>query len=368
MKKKILCLALFSAMGVAQAAMAQTFDDRWYVDGSAGYNFQDKDRQTQNTPYLMLGVGKYITPDWALELNYNYQNAKETNALFSGQSWQQYGISLDAIYHFHVGENWNPYMRIGVGWQHSSEDFALFPGVPVPVPATQKSNNIAGDFGVGVDRNFGRYTVRTEFGARYDGNDKSINSPNSNYFVDLMASVGVTVALGDEPMKPVEPAPAPAPVVTCADKDSDGDGVNDCNDKCPNSPAGQTVGPDGCPVPVTIDLRGVNFDFDKSKLRPDAVAILNEAIEVLKKYPQLRVEVAGHTDSVGTDAYNQKLSERRAKAVYDYLTQNGVDAGRLMGPHGYGETRPIAPNTNPDGSDNPQGRAQNRRTELNVQN
>src|SRR5690606_27618360 len=111
-----------------------------------------------------------------------------------------------------------------------------------------------------------------------------------------------------------------------------------------------------------------NFDFDKSTLRPDAIAILDEAIEILKRYPDLRVEVAGHTDAIGTDAYNQGLSERRARAVYDYLTANGIDASRLVGPNGYGESRPIAPNTNPDGSDNPEGRAQNRRTELIDQN
>ena len=75
-----------------------------------------------------------------------------------------------------------------------------------------------------------------------------------------------------------------------------------------------------------------------------------------------------HTDSVGTEQYNQGLSERRATAVYDYLTSNGIDASRLQGPTGYGESRPIAPNTNPDGTDNPEGRARNRRTELNVQN
>ncbi|HTA65585.1 MAG TPA: OmpA family protein [Xanthomonadaceae bacterium] len=367
MNKKILCLALFSAMGAAQAVMAQDFDDRWYIDGTAGYNFQDKSRSTENAPFGGIGVGKPISPDWSLELNWNYQNPKETNNIpsFSGH-WQQYDLELDALYHFHVDDKWNPYVRFGLGWQHTEEDYSLFSNIYVP--ETRKSDNLAAAFGVGLERNYGRYSFRTEFGARYDGNDRSINSPNSNYFVDLLASIGVTVALGPPPMKAVEPAPAPAPVVTCADKDSDGDGVNDCNDKCPNTPAGTTVGPDGCPVPVTIDLRGVNFDFDKSKLRPDAVEILGQAIEVLKKYPELKVEVAGHTDSIGTDAYNQKLSERRAKAVYDYLTSNGVDAGRLIGPHGYGKTRPIAPNTNPDGTDNPQGRAQNRRTELNVQN
>src|SRR3546814_8514723 len=87
---------------------------------------------------------------------------------------------------------------------------------------------------------------------------------------------------------------------------------------------------------------------------PHAVANLNEENEILNRYPDLRVEVAGHTDSKGTDAYNQALSERRASAVYDYLTSNGIDAGRLVGPVGYGESRPIAPNTNDNGSDNPE--------------
>ena len=145
----------------------------------------------------------------------------------------------------------------------------------------------------------------------------------------------------------------------------DGDGVNDCDDKCPGSQAGQTIGPDGCPVPVSIDLKGVNFDFDKSNLRPDAIAILNEGIEILKRYPDLRVEVAGHTDLCGTDEYNQGLSERRARAVYDYLTSNGIDAGRLVGPNGYGESRPLeqTPQTLPGCKSET-----NRRTELNVQN
>ena len=168
-------------------------------------------------------------------------------------------------------------------------------------------------------------------------------------------------------------APAPAPVApppakTCADLDDDGDGVNNCNDKCPGSAAGQAIGPDGCPVPLTIDLKGVNFDFDKDTLRPDAVAILDEAISILGKYPELKVEVAGHTDSIGTEVYNQGLSERRARTVYDYLAAHGIGTSRMVGPVGYGESKPIAPNTNEDGSDNPEGRAKNRRTELNVQN
>jgi outer membrane protein OmpA-like peptidoglycan-associated protein len=113
------------------------------------------------------------------------------------------------------------------------------------------------------------------------------------------------------------------------------------------------------------NLRGVNFDFDKATLRPDAVAILDEAVAVLAKYPELRVEVAGHTDLCGKDTYNQGLSQRRSQTVYDYLTSKGIDAGRLAGPNGYGESRPLeaTEQTSPACKSEP-----NRRTELNVQN
>jgi OmpA-OmpF porin, OOP family len=163
--------------------------------------------------------------------------------------------------------------------------------------------------------------------------------------------------------------PEAIPAQVCGgNADSDGDGITDCNDRCPNSEAGQAVGPDGCSVPLTIDLRGVNFDFDEATLRADAIATLQDAVGILSGHPDMRVEVAGHTDAIGTNEYNQGLSERRARAVYDYLTSHGIGADRISGPNGYGETRPIAPNTNEDGTDNPEGRARNRRTELNVGN
>jgi len=364
MKKKILFCALLGAMGAAQSVMAQDYDDRWYVDSSVGFNFQNNDRNTNNAPFVTLGIGKFFSPYWSVELNANYLNAHQS----ANQDlwWSQSGVSLDALYHFRKeGRNWWPYVRMGVGYQRAGEEYSAFPSPTSPRRRTD--GHLATVFGAGLQAQYGRYGIRTEVGVRFDGDDNSVTAPNKGYFIDYLASVGVTVALGPEPIKAVVPEPAPA-APNCADLDDDGDGVNNCNDKCPGSQAGQTIGPDGCPVPVTIDLRGVNFDFDKSTLRPDAIATLNEAIEVLKKYPELKVEVAGHTDSIGSDAYNQKLSERRAKAVYNYLTSNGVDAGRLTGPDGFGESRPIAPNTNPDGSDNPEGRAQNRRTELNVQN
>ena len=373
MNKKLLCAALLCGLGVAQAANAQEFDDRWYLTGSAGFNMQDNDRETRNAPFGAIGVGKFLNPNWSLDAELNYQNPNFDDN--QDLNWSQYGISFDARYHFiQEGRGWNPYVLMGLGYQREEIETDNFPNPNSPFE--EKEGAVAGKFGVGLQSNVGRIRIRTELAYRAvaidDTRAQLLNDdppPEQNdgedWFGDVLASVGVVIPLGPEPTAPVAPAPA-AP--TCADMDSDGDGVNDCDDKCPDSQAGQTIGPDGCPVPVSIDLKGVNFDFDKSTLRPDAVAILNEAIEILKRYPDLRVEVAGHTDSKGTDAYNQALSERRASAVYDYLTSNGIDAGRLVGPVGYGESRPIAPNTNDDGSDNPEGRARNRRTELNVQN
>ena len=108
----------------------------------------------------------------------------------------------------------------------------------------------------------------------------------------------------------------------------------------------------------------VNFDFDKSTIRKDAEAELKKAINFLGKYPDSRIELEGHTDSIGTEQYNQKLSERRAEAVRQYLIKKGAAKEARISAKGYGESRPIAPNKTKDGKDNPEGRAENRRVEI----
>lgn len=113
------------------------------------------------------------------------------------------------------------------------------------------------------------------------------------------------------------------------------------------------------PVSRRIVLRGVRFDFDKSAIRPDSRPVLDEAVEVLKENPNLRIAVEGNTDNVGSDLYNEKLSVRRAEAVFRYLVNHGI-APERMEVIGYGESRPVADN------DTESGRAQNRRVELRV--
>ncbi len=139
--------------------------------------------------------------------------------------------------------------------------------------------------------------------------------------------------------------------------DSDGDGVVDSMDRCPNTPKGVPVDTNGCELAAEFKLDGVNFEFDSAKITADSTAKLDDVVKIITRNPDVKVEIAGHTDSQGNDEYNMGLSERRAKAVEDYLIAHGAkDANMTV--KGYGETQPVADNgTN-------EGRAANRRVEF----
>ena len=114
-----------------------------------------------------------------------------------------------------------------------------------------------------------------------------------------------------------------------------------------------------------IVLNNIFFDFDKTTLRPESKAELEKLFNFLTKYSNLKVEISGHTDSKGDASYNNALSENRAKVVVNYLTDKGIKPERMVA-KGYGATNPAAPNENKDGTDNPEGRQLNRRTELKI--
>jgi OmpA-OmpF porin, OOP family len=149
----------------------------------------------------------------------------------------------------------------------------------------------------------------------------------------------------------------------CPDPDNDKDGFLDKDDKCPNEPG---VAPDGCPrkynlVVVTekkIELKQtVFFDFNKASIKSVSFALLNDVAQAMVDNPKIKVEIGGHTDSVGNDAFNLKLSQQRAESVRTYLIKRGIDSNRMV-PKGYGENVPIADNRTEA------GRSQNRRVEF----
>jgi outer membrane protein OmpA-like peptidoglycan-associated protein len=119
------------------------------------------------------------------------------------------------------------------------------------------------------------------------------------------------------------------------------------------------------PQEIKINLAAdVLFDFDKADLKPEADPQLEKVVTVLRAYPTSQVEIDGHTDGKGSANYNQELSERRAATVAKWLAAHSGPSSASLHTIGFGATRPIAPNTKQDGSDNPEGRAKNRRVEI----
>ncbi len=151
----------------------------------------------------------------------------------------------------------------------------------------------------------------------------------------------------------------------CPENDNDRDGILDNVDNCPDNP--ETVNgykdQDGCPdekpkeIKQALILRGVNFKTASAELLEESYYVLEKVFNSLEAYPHVRVEIAGHTDSQGSDQYNMVLSYERAKAVMNYLIMRGISEDRLVA-RGYGETKPIADNNTEE------GRYKNRRVEV----
>lgn len=127
--------------------------------------------------------------------------------------------------------------------------------------------------------------------------------------------------------------------------------------------------PDQClqafEVNKPIVIKNILYDFDKADLRPESKTVLNGLVTILKDNPKIKIELSSHTDSIGSDAYNLNLSQMRAQSCVDYIIASGIETERIFA-KGYGRTKPIAPNSTPDGKDNPDGRQLNRRTEFTV--
>ena len=156
--------------------------------------------------------------------------------------------------------------------------------------------------------------------------------------------------------------------------DTDGDGVLDGIDECPDTPKHIEVNKDGCPVETSdietelldtgmIRTTKINFEFGKSDIKKESYKVLDEIGEVLVQWPELEIEIGGHTDSQGSEDFNQRLSEDRAKAVYEYLMKKFPKIkDENLSAKGYGEEVPVAKN------DTAEGRMENRRVEFKVLN
>lgn len=197
-------------------------------------------------------------------------------------------------------------------------------------------------YGVGLAWNIGNWALRAEA----EGFDD--NEVDDFYFV----SAGVTYTFAREKPAPVAAAAPVAAPAKCPD--ADGDGVCDADDKCPNTPPGTRVGPAGCDCDYTLQLQ---FAFDSAQLTASDKEQLDNLIPVLTNPNTSFIGgvIEGHTDSIGTAAYNMGLSKRRADSVARYLESKGVDVSGRFTTEAFGLTKPIASNSTAE------GRAENRR-------
>lgn len=333
------------------ALQAHAMDDRLYLAPTLNYTFSDSDRRADDDWGLGFALGKPITPNLNMELSLTGSSLDFRTG--SGK-YDLVGLGVDALYLFDRDARFTPYGVLGLGVLRTD------------IPGADDTGLMA-NAGLGLmTRLNDKLSLRGDVRYRWDGNATKAFGENS--FGDVVVSLGLTYALGQkarpaptpEPVAQLAPEPTPAPMPAPAPAPAP-----------PPAPA-----PEPEPVPavktrqaaqleqskpgdVIVILEGVNFEFDSARLRPDAIVILDEAVMVLNRRKDINMDIVGHTCSIGTAQYNQGLSERRARSVYDYLVNHGIAADRLT-TQGFGEMRPAFSNATRD------GRAKNRRVELHI--
>lgn len=336
-----------AALGLGLVSMATQADDgnidtRWYVAPFGTYMHSGGDRQASDGWGGGLGLGKMLDRHFNIEMKGFYLD-------FAGQSgpWSMAGGSVEAQ-HYMNRDRFSPYTVISIG------------GVNTCL-GSQCAAGFIGEAGLGFSyRLCDQLLFRSDVRYRYNNNFDADLQPGTNEYNDMVVNAGFVVPLGDKPEPVVaktqspQPLPQPQPA-DCAAQDADGDGVNNCQDKCPDTPKDSKANRAGCPLQLV--LKNEHFLLDSARLTPAAMAILDEVAASLLAYPDKNpIEVRGHTSSEGEAGYNLLLSKRRAQSVVDYLESKGVDNPLLA--KGFGKANPIADNRTLA------GRRTNRRVEL----
>ena len=335
MKKIVLASALCASMLFASNAQYK-YEITPMLGGTYTEGNLDLDRNYANLG-LSLGFNLEESLFDQIELgilqslgDVDYKNSSQDTAITR--------IFSNVIKEYPLGGNSSLYALIGAGVEHfTNEQF-------------NNETGLFGNYGVGY-----KYTFDNDMALKFDLRHLIETDHGDN---NLLYTIGLAIPFGQKAAavkasEPVEETPA-TPVVQ--DVDTDGDGVVDRVDQCPNSEANAIVDETGCVIAVNLK---VLFDFDKATIKEAYTAKLNRFAEVLQTYPSVKTKLSAHTDSLGTEEYNLKLSQERANAVKQALINLGIKENRIS-TVGYGESKPVASNATAE------GRAQNRRVEATV--
>lgn len=342
----------FAQEEIAAEEAVVTAKEQQYL-GVLGTFTRADDARDRNGADIDFGAGFAALYGWQGQNRWGFEIQGFAETFETSQTlrtdFYRYGINGDITYAWGDRTKLTPFVLAGIGGNHddvfpAKDEFTWFA-------------NLGAGVVTGPVTNFGDLRLRGEVRYLYDDFEGG--------YSDFRFGLGIEIPLFAQE-EPAEPAPAAEPATQVVEVptgllDSDGDGVVDEKDQCPDTPAGTRVDGDGCPLPKVLALNGVTFEFDSTRLRPDALTILDNASEILKKYPDMQVEVAGHTDSQGSEAYNLKLSDGRAASVREYFVSKGIPDSQITS-KGYGEAEPVADNATDE------GRERNRRVELRVLN
>ena len=323
-------LALSAVIAAVFSSGANANNPAAEIHADAGrYFFEDtlNDADTWD-----LGVGFALSENWMIDLVVSQWDS-EVAALGDDGDVDGIQYRADMLYHINTDSKWRPFVGFGIGDQE--REFTN---------TGDSERDTLVNLGAGLKRSLGEnWQFRTDV--------RAFNSLDNEY-TDLAITAGIGLVFG------AKSTPAPVVAAIPVDVDSDGDGVFDSKDKCPDTVKGLKVDEVGCPIVLdkTLEINlDILFDTAKTEVKEEYMWQVQKLADAMNQYENTVVNIEGHTDSQGSDALNQKLSQGRADSVKAVLiTKFGIAADRVTAT-GYGESKPIADNTTAD------GRAKNRR-------
>lgn len=329
MKKNIITFAVAATLGIAawSASAEDMYRGAWYAVPGATYMDTDNDLGAKDGPGIFLKLGKELNERWDIQGGINYNRASEDTGIpgVNGR-YKQTTLGVDALYMF-SREKFRPFLLAGVGVAHNNVDYSIS-GLQ-----GRTNNSLLASVGGGA-----QYLISDKFGLqadlRHQWSNASARSASPAFNAD--GSIGNTLLSFGGIFRFGAPAPTPVAVAEAAPAQP--------TPVAEPAPAALPAAVAAC-VPkfetVTVSAEKL-FGFDQAKLQAGAKPVLDEIAAKLKAQPMFElVMITGHTDRIGAESYNQKLSEKRAKLVAEYLVTKGVDASRLQAV-GKGESEPVA--------------------------
>ena len=332
MNKNLIGLAVAATLSLTTLAASaeDMFRGAWYAVPGLSYMNTDSDLDANNGGGAFIAIGKELSPSWDLQGRLGYNRASEdTGIAGAGGRYKSTQLGLDALYMF-SRDKFRPFLLAGLGATRNNVDYSI-PGVNID----GKKTSYLASLGLGA-----QYLFSDSFGIQADLRHQRSRAEIDVSGVNQSENIGNTLfnlggifRFGAPAPVVAEAAPEPAPIAAAPEPMPE-----------PMAEKEPMVEPAKCePKMDTITVGAEKlFGFDKANLKAEGKAALDEAAAKIVANPEIKaVIVTGHTDRLGSDSYNQKLSERRANQVKDYLATKGVDKSMIEA-IGRGEAEPVA--------------------------